>query len=35
VPRNRRTQIRAGVLIEGCEACGVLLYAAADGDSRE
>jgi hypothetical protein len=34
VPRNRRTQIRAGVLIEGCEACGVLLYAAADGDAR-
>jgi len=32
VPRNRRTQIRAGVLIEGCEACGVLLYSAGDGD---
>jgi predicted nucleic acid-binding Zn-ribbon protein len=31
VPRNRRTQIRAGVLIEGCEACGVLLYSAGDG----
>ncbi len=30
VPRNRRTQIRAGLLIEGCEACGVLLYAAAN-----
>lgn len=31
VPRNRRTQIRAGLLIEGCEACGVLLYSTADG----
>ncbi len=31
VPRNRRTQIRAGLLIEGCEACGVLLYSA-DGE---
>jgi hypothetical protein len=28
VPRNRRSQIRAGVLLEGCEACGVILYSA-------
>ncbi|HEU5169959.1 MAG TPA: hypothetical protein VFU46_05455, partial [Gemmatimonadales bacterium] len=28
IPRNRRSQIRAGVLLEGCEACGVILYAA-------
>jgi predicted nucleic acid-binding Zn-ribbon protein len=27
VPRNRRSQIRAGALLEGCEACGVILYA--------
>lgn len=27
VPRNRRTQIRAGLLLDGCEACGVILYA--------
>ncbi len=26
VPRNRRTQIRAGLIVEGCEACGVILY---------
>ncbi len=28
VPRNRRSQIRAGLLLDGCEACGVILYAA-------
>jgi len=27
VPLNRRSQIRAGVLIDWCEACGVILYA--------
>lgn len=27
VPRNRRTQIRAGILLDDCEACGVILYA--------
>ena len=27
VPRNRRSQIRAGMLLEGCEACGVILYS--------
>jgi predicted nucleic acid-binding Zn-ribbon protein len=27
-PRNRRSQIRAGTHIEGCEACGVILYPA-------
>jgi predicted nucleic acid-binding Zn-ribbon protein len=26
VPRNRRSQIRAGTHIDGCEACGVILY---------
>jgi predicted nucleic acid-binding Zn-ribbon protein len=28
VPRNRRSQIRAGTILDGCEACGVILYAA-------
>jgi uncharacterized protein len=28
VPMNRRGQIRAGVVIEGCEACGAILYPA-------
>ena len=28
IPKNRRSQIRAGVLLEGCEACGVILYSA-------
>jgi predicted nucleic acid-binding Zn-ribbon protein len=27
VPRNRRTQIRAGLLLDNCEACGVILFA--------
>ena len=27
VPRNRRSQIRSGALLDGCEACGVILYA--------
>lgn len=27
VPRNRRSQIRAGAVLDGCEACGVILYA--------
>lgn len=27
VPRNRRSQIRAGTLLDNCEACGVILYA--------
>lgn len=30
VPRNRRSQIRAGVLLDNCEACGVILYARDD-----
>jgi predicted nucleic acid-binding Zn-ribbon protein len=28
VPRNRRSQIRSGALLDGCEACGVILYWA-------
>lgn len=27
VPMSRRSQIRTGLLIEGCEACGVILYS--------
>lgn len=27
VPMSRRGQIRTGLLVEGCEACGVILYA--------
>jgi predicted nucleic acid-binding Zn-ribbon protein len=26
VPLNRRSQIRAGVVLEGCEVCGAILY---------
>jgi hypothetical protein len=32
IPRNRRSQIRAGTHIEACEGCGVILYPA-DGDA--
>lgn len=28
VPLSRRTQIKAGDIIEGCESCGVILYFA-------
>jgi predicted nucleic acid-binding Zn-ribbon protein len=31
VPRNRRTQIRAGILLDNCEACGVILFADDNG----
>jgi len=27
IPVSRRGEIRAGVIVEGCEACGVILYA--------
>lgn len=30
VPLNRRSQIRAGTLIDFCESCGVILYSADD-----
>jgi len=32
VPLNRRSQIRAGTLIDACESCGVILYADDDVD---
>jgi uncharacterized protein len=28
VPLNRRSQIRAGAVVDGCEACGAILYPA-------
>lgn len=28
VPVNRRSQIKSGTVIEGCESCGVILYSA-------
>jgi predicted nucleic acid-binding Zn-ribbon protein len=28
IPLNRRSQIRAGTLIDACESCGVILFAA-------
>jgi uncharacterized protein len=31
IPRNRRSQIRAGTHIESCEGCGVILYPV-DGE---
>jgi uncharacterized protein len=33
VPLNRRSQIKAGTLIDGCEACGAILYPAESGGS--
>jgi predicted nucleic acid-binding Zn-ribbon protein len=33
VPLNRRTQIKAGVVLEGCEACGAILYPPEAGGS--
>ena len=32
VPLNRRSQIRAGTLIDSCESCGVILYANDSGE---
>lgn len=28
IPMSRRSQIRTGFLLDGCEACGVILYAS-------
>jgi predicted nucleic acid-binding Zn-ribbon protein len=28
VPLNRRSQIKAGTVVDGCEACGAILYPA-------
>ena len=34
VPMSRRSHIRAGLLLDGCEACGVILYADSEGGSE-
>jgi uncharacterized protein len=33
VPLNRRSQIRSGAVLDGCEACGAILYPAESGGS--
>jgi len=33
VPLNRRSQIRSGAVVEGCEACGAILYPAEEARS--
>lgn len=32
IPMSRRSHIRTGFLLEGCEACGVILYAATESE---
>jgi hypothetical protein len=34
VPMSRRSHIRAGLLLDGCEACGVILYAESEGGAE-
>jgi hypothetical protein len=34
VPMSRRSHIRAGLLLDGCEACGVILYSAGASDEE-
>ena len=34
VPMSRRSHIRAGLLLDGCEACGVILYSAGAADEE-
>jgi predicted nucleic acid-binding Zn-ribbon protein len=33
VPLNRRSQIKAGTVIDGCEACGAILYPSESSGS--
>jgi uncharacterized protein len=33
VPLNRRSQIKAGAVVDGCEACGAILYPSESGGS--
>jgi uncharacterized protein len=33
IPLNRRSQIRSGVVLDGCEACGAILYPTESGGS--
>jgi uncharacterized protein len=35
VPLNRRSQIRAGSILENCEVCGAILYPSESGRSAE
>lgn len=35
VPLNRRSQIRAGVVLDACEACGAILYPPEPDGSRD
>lgn len=35
VPMSRRSHIRAGLLLDGCEACGVILYSTGVSDEGE
>jgi predicted nucleic acid-binding Zn-ribbon protein len=34
VPMSRRSHIRAGLLLDGCEACGVILYSDTEGSAE-
>lgn len=34
IPLNRRSQIRAGAVLDGCEACGAILYPSEPAGSR-
>jgi predicted nucleic acid-binding Zn-ribbon protein len=33
IPLNRRSQIKSGVVLDGCEACGAILYPSESGGS--
>lgn len=35
IPLNRRSQIRAGTVLDGCEVCGAILYPAETARSAE
>ncbi len=35
IPLNRRSQIRAGSILDGCEVCGAILYPPESGRSAE
>ena len=35
IPLNRRSQIRAGTVVDGCEVCGAILYPAEAARSAE
>jgi uncharacterized protein len=35
IPLNRRSQIRAGTILDGCEVCGAILYPPESGRSAE